>query len=121
MLGLTILAGAGAVALSGVELSHFYLALILLGLGWNFGFIGATAMLTRAYRAEERERVQGLNDAVVFGGVFVASLSSGGLMNCLGGSPQTGWSAVNIAMLPLLILAGAALLWLMLRPVDRLR
>ena len=121
MLGLMILAGAGAVALSGVQLSHFYLALILLGLGWNFGFIGATAMLTRAYRAEERERVQGLNDAAVFGGVFVASLSSGGLMNCLGGSAQTGWSAVNLAMLPFLILAGAALLWLMLRPVDRVR
>lgn len=106
MLGLVILAGAGAVALSGVALGQFYAALVLLGLGWNFGFIGSTAMLTRAYRAEERERVQGLNDAVVFGGVFVASLSSGGLMNCLGGTPQAGWNAVNMAMLPFLILAG---------------
>ncbi|WJS85684.1 MFS transporter [Paracoccus sp. TOH] len=118
MLGLAILAGAGAVALSGVELSHFYLAMILLGLGWNFGYIGATAMLTRAYRPEERERVQGLNDAVVFSGVFLASLSSGGLMNCMGGSPQAGWSAVNLAMLPFLVLAGGALLWLMLRPRE---
>lgn len=116
MVGLVILACAGAVALSGVNLAQFYLALILLGLGWNFGFIGATTMLTRAHRPEERERVQGVNDAVVFGGVFVASLSSGGLMNCLGGSAQTGWSAVNLAMLPFLILAGVALLWLMLRP-----
>lgn len=115
MLGLVILAAAGAVALSGVALGQFYTALVLLGLGWNFGFIGATAMLTRAYRPQERERVQGLNDAVVFGGVFVASLSSGGLMNCLGGSAQSGWNAVNIAMLPLLALAAAALIWLRTR------
>ncbi|SIQ47789.1 Predicted arabinose efflux permease, MFS family [Paracoccus thiocyanatus] len=121
MVGLVILAGAGAVALSGVDLAHFYIAMILLGLGWNFGYIGATAMLTRAYRPEERERVQGLNDAIVFGGVFLASLSSGGLMNCLGGSAQAGWSAVNLAMLPFLVLAGGALLWLMLRPKDLAR
>jgi len=121
MVGLAILAGAGAVALSGVDLAHFYLAMILLGLGWNFGYIGATAMLTRAYRPEERERVQGLNDAIVFGGVFLASLSSGGLMNCLGGSAQAGWSAVNLAMLPFLVLAGGALLWLMLRPRETAR
>ncbi|UXU74274.1 MULTISPECIES: MFS transporter [unclassified Paracoccus (in: a-proteobacteria)] len=118
MLGLVILAAAGAVALSGVDLAQFYIALILLGLGWNFGYIGATAMLTRTYRPEERERVQGINDAIVFGGVFLASLSSGGLMNCMGGSAQAGWSAVNLAMLPFLVLAGGALLWLMLRPRE---
>ena len=116
MLGLMILAGAGAVALSGVDLGHFYVALVLLGLGWNFGFIGATSMLTTSYRPEERERVQGLNDAIVFGGVFVASLSSGGLMNCLSSSAQTGWNAVNVAMLPFLLLAGGSLIWLMLKP-----
>lgn len=121
MLGLAILGGAGAVALSGVELGHFYVALVLLGLGWNFGYIGATSMLTRAYRPEERERVQGLNDAVVFAGVFLASLSSGGLMNCMGGSARAGWDAVNLAMLPFLVLAGAALVWLMLRPKDAVR
>lgn len=121
MLGLAILGGAGAVALSGVELGHFYVALVLLGLGWNFGYIGATSMLTRAYRPEERERVQGLNDAVVFAGVFLASLSSGGLMNCMGGSARAGWDAVNLAMLPFLVLAGAAMLWLMLRPKDAVR
>jgi MFS family permease len=118
MLGLAILAGAGAVALSGVDLGRFYVTLLLLGLGWNFGYIGATAMLTRAYRPEERERVQGLNDAVVFSGVFLASLSSGGLMNCMGGSARAGWNAVNLAMLPFLVLAGGALLWLMLRPRE---
>ncbi|MDO5631965.1 MAG: MFS transporter [Paracoccus sp. (in: a-proteobacteria)] len=116
--GLVILAGSGAVALSGVELSHFYGSLLLLGLGWNFGYIGATAMLTAAHKPEERARVQGINDFFVFGGVFLASLSSGGLMNCLGGDAQTGWSAVNMAMLPFLILAGGALIWLALRPKD---
>ena len=115
-LGLVILACAGAVALSGVELSHFFGALILLGIGWNFGYIGATAMLARAHRPEERGRVQGMNDMFVFGGVFLASLSSGGLMNCTGGSVQAGWNAVNLAMLPFLVLAGAALIWLVMRP-----
>ncbi|WP_411958080.1 MFS transporter [Paracoccus homiensis] len=116
--GLVILAFAGAVALSGVQLSHFFGALILLGLGWNFGFIGATAMLTRAHSPVERGRVQGINDLVVFSGVFLASLSSGRLMNCLGGDPQTGWNAVNLAMLPFLVLAGGALIWLALRPLP---
>lgn len=117
-LGLVILACAGAVALSGVELTHFFGALILLGIGWNFGYIGATAMLTRAHRPEERGRVQGMNDLFVFGGVFLASLSSGGLMNCMGGSVQAGWNAVNLAMLPFLVLAGAALIWLVMRPEE---
>lgn len=115
-LGLFILAGAGVVALSGVDLGHFFVALILLGVGWNFGFIGATAMLTSAHEPHERGRMQGLNDLLVFGGVTVASLASGGLMNCSGGSAQEGWTAVNMAMVPLLFLAGGALLWLMLRP-----
>lgn len=117
-IGLVILAGAGAVALSGVQLEHFFGALILLGIGWNFGFIGATAMLTAAQRPEERGRLQGLNDLIVFGGVTLASLSSGGLMNCSGGSVQAGWQAVNMAMAPFLILAGGALIWLMLRPRE---
>jgi hypothetical protein len=115
-LGLLILAAAGAVALSGVGLPQFYLALILLGVGWNFGFIGATAMLAGAHAPEERGRVQGMNDLLVFGGVTLASLSSGGLMNCAGGSVVAGWNMVNLAMLPFLVLAGGALIWLVLRP-----
>jgi len=114
--GLFILAAAGAVALSGVELEHFFVALILLGVGWNFGFIGATSMLAGAHEPHERGRMQGLNDLLVFGGVTFASLASGGLMNCSGGSAVEGWTAVNMAMVPLLFLAGGALLWLVLRP-----
>lgn len=118
-LGLVILAASGAVALSGVDLEQFYIALVLLGIGWNFGFIGSTAMLTSAHAPEERGHVQGVNDFVVFGGVFMASLSSGGLMNCSpSGTPEAGWQAVNLAMLPFLVLAGGALIWLVLRPKD---
>jgi len=113
--GLAILAAAGCVALSGVALPNFFVALALLGVGWNFGFIGATSMLAGSHAPEERGRMQGLNDLIVFGGVTLASLGSGGLMNCAGGSVQQGWTAVNVAMLPFLAVAGAALLWLTLR------
>ncbi|HCY98562.1 MAG: multidrug MFS transporter [Rhodobacterales bacterium RIFCSPHIGHO2_02_FULL_62_130] len=116
--GLVILAGAGAVAMAGVELSNFFVALVLLGLGWNFGFIGATTMLTSAHAPAERGRMQGMNDFIVFGGVTLASFSSGGLMNCSGGTPQAGWQAVNMAMLPFLVLAGGALIWLAMRPKE---
>jgi len=109
--GLTILTAAGAIALSGVELTHFFGALILLGVGWNFGFIGATAMLTANQRPEEKGRVQGMNDFFVFGMVTVASVASGGLMNCSGSTAIEGWSAVNLAMVPFLILAGGSLIW----------
>lgn len=115
-LGLLILGLAGLVALSGVTLGNFFIALALLGVGWNFGFIGATTMLASAHSAAERGRIQGLNDALVFGCVTLASLASGGLMNCSGGDVVTGWNAVNLAMVPLLALAGATLIWLVLKP-----
>lgn len=115
--GLVILAGTGAVALSGVELGHFYVALVLLGVGWNFGFIGATAMLASQHSAEERGRIQGLNDTIVFGVVTLASLASGGLMH-LGGDAASGWTAVNLAMVPLLVLAAGSLVWLATRGKD---
>jgi MFS family permease len=117
-LGLLILAAAGGVALMGVELEHFFVALILLGLGWNFGFIGATTMLAASHAPSERGRVQGMNDFIVFGGVTMASLSSGSLMNCSGGTAQEGWMAVNMAMLPFLVLATGALIWLAMRPRE---
>ncbi|MEO0633044.1 MAG: MFS transporter [Pseudomonadota bacterium] len=114
-LGIAILGAAGVVALLDVTLTHFFVALILLGLGWNFGFIGATTMLAGAHTVEERGRMQGLNDLLVFGGVTVASLASGGLMNCSGGNAVQGWTAVNVAMIPFLVLAGGSLVWLSLR------
>jgi MFS family permease len=117
--GLAILAAAGVVALMGVSLGNFFIALVFLGIGWNFGFIGATALLTSAHEPHERGRVQGMNDAIVFGSVTLASLASGGLMNCSGADAVHGWNAVNLAMIPFLALAGAALIWLTLRPAPR--
>jgi MFS family permease len=110
--GLIILGLAGVVALSGIALGNFFVALVLLGIGWNFGFIGATSLLTSAHEPHERGRAQGLNDMMVFGCVTLASLASGGLLNCTGGSAVQGWSAVNLAMVPFLLLAGSALVWL---------
>ena len=117
-LGLVILAAAGVVALQGVQLENFFIALVLLGVGWNFGFIGATTMLAASHGPHERGRMQGMNDLIVFGGVTVASLSSCGLMNCSGGDAMVGWASVNLAMAPFLMLAGGALIWLALRPKD---
>lgn len=110
--GLAFLTAAGVVALSGVTLMNFFGALVLLGMGWNFGFIGATTMLAGSHNTAERGVVQGLNDTIVFGMVTVASVTSGGLMNCSGGSPVQGWDMVNLAMLPLIALAAGALVWL---------
>lgn len=117
-IGLVILAAAGAVALAGIEITNFFVALILLGIGWNFGFIGASTMLAGAHSVEERGRIQGINDMLVFGFVTMASLASGGLMNCSGGSVTEGWQAVNLAMIPFLALAGGALIWLAMRPKE---
>ncbi len=117
-IGIVILASAGAVGLAGVAIGNFFIALILLGIGWNFGFIGASTMLANAHSPEERGRIQGINDMIVFGCVTIASIASGGLMNCSGGSVVEGWNAVNLAMAPFLALAGGALIWLMMRPKE---
>ena len=84
---------------------NFYFALIFIGIGWNFGFIGSTSMLTSAHSSQERGTIQGFNDLAVFGLVAVASLSSGGLMNCTSTSTQFGWQSVNFAMIPFLVIA----------------
>jgi MFS family permease len=104
--GLLLLGIAGVTAVSGVELENFYLALISLGLGWNFSFIGATSLLGTTHTAVEQAKVQGLNDFLVFGLVTVASFSSGALLYAY------GWSAVQFAMIPALALAGLAVFWL---------
>ena len=120
-IGLVVLTLAGIVALAGVDLANFYIALILLGIGWNFGFIGATALLTSEHRPEEQGRIQGMNDFFVFGMVTVASVASGGLMNCSGSSAIEGWTAVNYAMIPFLLLAFTALAWYVAFGRKRLR
>ena len=111
-IGLVMLAIAGLCALEGIDLGNFFAALIMVGLGWNFSFIGATTLLSESHKPHERGRVQGMNDFFVGAGVTLASLTSGGLMNCSGNSALEGWTAVNLAMLPLLFLAALALFFL---------
>lgn len=112
--GLALLALCAVVAIAGVTEYHFFVALVLLGLGWNFGFIGATEMLTSSHTPEERSTIQGFNDFCVFGMVTIASLSSGALLNGFS-DVVSGWQAVNYAEAPFLALAFGALIWLMLK------
>ena len=104
--GLLILMACGVVALAGLELMHFWGSLILLGLGWNFGFIGATAMVTDTYQLEEKNKAQGANDFIIFGSVAFASLMSGQTLNAY------GWDFLNWIIFPVAGLALVALLWL---------
>jgi len=92
--GMVLLASASICALSGLTVAHFWLSLILLGLGWNFGFIGATTLVTDCYHPEERNKVQAVNDFLVFGSVAVSSFSSGQLL------ARYGWDGINIWSLP---------------------
>ena len=78
--GLVLIAISAAAGLLGIEVAHFWLTLILLGVGWNFGFVGASAMVLECYRPEERTRVQSLNDFIVFGTMAVGSFASGSLL-----------------------------------------
>jgi len=106
-----LLAGAGmllasaATALSGLALVNFWAALALLGVGWNFRYVGGTTLLTSAYRPEERAKTQAANEFLTFGAVACASFASGGVM------ARFGWEAVNYAVLPLLSIAAATTLW----------
>ena len=108
-LGLILLCLAAISGLSGTELFNFFITLILLGLGWNFSFIGATNLLANSHSANERGKTQGVNDMIIFGFVALASLSSGALLNCSGGDIQQGWQLVNLAMFPLLLISVSTL------------
>ncbi len=103
--GLVLIAAAAMVGLSGLSVAHFWISLVLLGVGWNLGFIGATALVTDCYRPEERAKVQAANDFLVFGSVALASFSSGKLLN-LG-----GWDTLNWLVFPPVVLALALLAW----------
>jgi MFS family permease len=106
--GLLLLGICGAIALAGVDLRHFYLALIALGIGWNFSYIGATSLLGTAHTRAEQAKVQGLNDFLVLGFVAVGSFGSGALLEAF------GWNAVQYAMGPALLVALAGVGWLAL-------
>jgi len=103
--GLLLTASSGAVALGGLDIGHFWVALILLGVGWNFGFIGATAMVTECHTAEERGKAQGANDFIIFGVVACASFFSGNLLHA------SGWETINWLIFPAVALVLVPLLW----------
>ncbi|MGV3655467.1 MAG: MFS transporter [Noviherbaspirillum sp.] len=78
--GLALTGLAATAGLAGVDVAHFWLTLVLLGIGWNFGFVGASALVLECHRPEEKTRVQSLNDFIVFGTMAVGSFASGGLL-----------------------------------------
>lgn len=98
-----------AVALSGVELMHFLVALVALGVGWNFLFVGGTTLLTEAYRPEEKTTAQAAMDTTVMATMTLTSLGSGALVT------TQGWTWLNLGSIVPVALAGVALLWLALR------
>jgi predicted MFS family arabinose efflux permease len=108
-LGLAIIIVAAGVGIAGISLWHFWLGLALLGIGWNFAFIGATTMVTQCHRPNERNKVQAFNDFLVFGSMAIGSFSSGALL------VRFGWSTVNEVVFPVVLAAGALLLWGALR------
>jgi MFS family permease len=98
-----------AVNLTGTDLPHFWAALFLLGVGWNFLFVGGTTLLTETYRIEEKAKTQALNDFLVFTTVTVASLSAGALQHLF------GWQVVNLGVLPPIVLVLGCIVWLKTR------
>ncbi len=108
-IGLGLLVLTGIVGITGLSVAHFWTALVLLGLGWNLAFIGATTLVTECHRPEERTKVQSFNDFLIFGSMAVASFSSGQLL------AYFGWFAINAVVFPTVLIAGGLLLWLAVR------
>jgi MFS family permease len=113
LIGAVALIGCVAFTVSGIELYQFWWGLVLLGIGWNFLFIGGTTLLGECHTAAERAKVQGLNDFMVFSTVTVASFSAGAIFH------HFGWIEVNLSVLPLIAIVIILLLWMMrqMRPV----
>jgi MFS family permease len=109
--GLALTAASAAIGLMGVDVTHFWLTLILLGLGWNFGFVGASALVLECHRPEERTRVQSLNDFIVFGTMALGSFASGGLLTTY------GWNTVLwVSFFPLAVAVAALVTATSFRP-----
>jgi len=106
--GMGLLTLSAITGLAGVAFSNFAVGLILLGLGWNFGYVGGTTMVTECYFPAEKNKVQAVNDFAVFTTVALASIISGKLIEGI------GWSAVNWAMFPLIALCLIGLAWITL-------
>ncbi|MFZ4759784.1 MAG: MFS transporter, partial [Burkholderiaceae bacterium] len=105
LVGGVLMLGCALIALSGVEVWRFTVALLLLGVGWNFMYTGATTLLTTTYRPSETNRVQGFNDTCVFATMVTSSLSSGALLHV------QGWYTINALSVPFVVAAIGATLW----------
>jgi MFS family permease len=108
-LGFALIIVAAGIGIAGISLWHFWIGLALLGVGWNFAFIGATTMVTHCHRPNERNKVQAFNDFLVFGSMAISSFSSGALL------VSFGWTAVNEVVFPVVLVAAVLLLWGALR------
>ncbi|HRO57971.1 MAG TPA: MFS transporter [Burkholderiaceae bacterium] len=105
MAGLLLTGASAAVGLTGLDVAHFWLTLVLLGIGWNFGFVGASALVLECHRPEEKTRVQSLNDFVVFATMAVGSFASGGLLAAY------DWDTVLwVSFLPLIVAVATLLM-----------
>jgi predicted MFS family arabinose efflux permease len=104
--GAILLLACCGINLAGIAEGNFWAANLLLGVGWNFLFVGATTLLTRTYRPEERAKVQALNDFTIFGTSTLSAFSSGALL------AGFGWSTVQMTVLPFVVVAAAAILWM---------
>lgn len=111
-LGLVLLGLCGVIGLSGITIAHFNAALIALGVGWNFAFVGASALVAEGQKPSERNLVQGFTDLVIFSVTAFASLSSGKLL------AGFGWASLNIALFPF-VLAAFGFVWLLIRDERR--
>jgi MFS family permease len=107
--GLALTLVSAVVGLAGTSVWHFWIAVTLIGVGWNFAFIGATTIVTQCHRPEERYRVQSFNDFLIFGSMTISSFASGALL------AQFGWTFVNGVVLPPVLIAAALLIWLTMR------
>ena len=110
LMGILLLVSCVWTNFSGTTVAHFWRALILLGLGWNFLFVGATTLLTETYALNEKAKAQALNDFLVFGTVTLTSFSSGAVQHSM------GWQSINMAVVPFLVLVVIANLWLRRKP-----
>jgi len=113
--GLLLEAAAATIGLTGITAMHFWSTLIVLGVGWNFGFVGASALVLETHRPQERNKVQAFNDFLVFGMMAIGSFSSGQLL------ANFGWSAVNMVVYPPVLVGLAVLAFASLTRRRRVR
>ncbi len=107
--GVALMAVCLGISLSGISVAHFWFSLVLLGLGWNFMFVGGSALVTEAYQPQEKAKAQGLHDLLVFCTTATSSFSSGLLLKA------NGWNILNYVAMPFLAIVTIAIVWLMLK------